>query len=706
MEIRFDAPPARLAADRARRTISGLVVPWGSYARVSTGQTVAFARGSLSLSDRSKLVLDHDPAQPVAVYQSSSDTAEGLEATWRVPAGDRGDQILAEAADGLRDGLSVAADVSASDDRDEGTWVTAARGRHVALLSEPAFDNARVSAVAAQAPPTESDPAMTVTDTPAPAVEAAPEEPVTLTVAGAASSVAATQAPAPARVRDPYPYAQPLEFGGPSFVRDAWAAMENPGSVNAERWRRAVAMGEDPSYLRAGLDRIGRIHLAGGDADVEAATGTTVTDPALTPPRWLSDRFVPLRGAKAPLYSALTKLGVPDFTTLEVPRTVTETGLSGVPADEVTPIAPGDITTTNDTVTISEVEGAYLFSRKLLMGSNPLIDRIALDAMDRAWLAQVETEANTYFVGGAAVHTAVAASYADGATYIAALRKQFAAMAGGTLYQATDVIPATKEYQAAAAANDTAGRPLLPYGPQINSSGESAAGYASVSVQGVPLWPGPYMAVNKTLILDQSINSAVIFATPVMNFRLEWTTDATTGGNVKVLKLVKYSGVGFWSQYIGGVVVMTNGTPLAADEAAADEGGSGPVSDDHPDRHPADRGGRDRGLQSADRGGAPLMAWPVDSDLADRLGLAAGDDASRVTAANAAAQADAIAVCGLDLDAGPDDAGQFEAVLLLGQWWYENRNRPEGLDSLNPVASPYYRRVAIGILQRGKIPIA
>ena len=55
---------------------------------------------------------------------------------------------------------------------------------------------------------------------------------------------------------------------------------------------------------------------------------------------------------------------------------------------------------------------------------------------------------------------------------------------------------------------------------------------------------------------------------------------------------------------------------------------------------------------------------------------------------------------------GATDAGQYEAILLLGQWWYENRNRPEGLDSLNPMASPYYRRVALGILQRGVLPIA
>ena len=98
--------------------------------------------------------------------------------------------------------------------------------------------------------------------------------------------------------------------------------------------------------------------------------------------------------------------------------------------------------------------------------------------------------------------------------------------------------------------------------------------------------------------------------------------------------------------------------------------------------------------------------WPTDADLADRLGLAADDDAVRVTAANAAAMADAVAVASLDLIAGATDAGQYEAILLLGQWWYENRNRPEGLDSLNPAASPYFRRVALGILARGNIPVA
>jgi hypothetical protein len=510
-------------------------------------------------------VLDHDPGRPVGVFASSRDTADGLTATFRVPDGPAGDAVLAEAAAGLRDGLSVAADVADAEDTDAGLMVRAARGRHVALLSEPAFDSARVSSVLAQKGAPMTDVVTTPPEAPQSPQEA-PAPPADVTAAApvpTAAGLAASAAPSPAvRVRDPYPYEQPLEMGGPSFLRDAWSAMENPGSPEADRWRRSQAMAADPAFLRAGMARLSRFFNA-APAGLQAATGTTTTEPSLVPPRWMPDRYVPLLGAKAPLYTALAKYGVPDFTTLQVPRTATETGLAGTPADEVTPIAPGDITTANDTITINEVEGSYNFSRKLLMGSNPQIDRIALDALDRAWLAEVEKEAVTYFVGGAAVHTAVSATYADGKGYQLALRGQMAAMAAASLYEATVIIPPSKEYIALAGTDDTTGRALLPFIGPMNTSGESSAGYSALHVQGVPLMPGPYQTATKTLILDQSRNSATVWTTPIMDFRLEWTdTGAAGGGNVKVLKLVKYSGVGFWSQYPGGVVLMTNTTPI------------------------------------------------------------------------------------------------------------------------------------------------
>jgi phage head maturation protease len=583
--VELVARHAGVEADLARRTIAGVVSPWNTYAHVSTGQVVAFAPGSLAMGDRVKLILDHDPTQPVGVLAGTQATTTGQTASFRVPGGPRGDAALLDASEGLRDGLSVGAEILAADETDEGLYVTAARVRHVALLSEPAYDDARVTAVAAshpkgspvtvidQATAQSADGATVLqgsTGTMPPVVAgaaggvlpatAAPVSPpattaptsaeaagggLTLTAAGLAAGV-----PMVRIGTEPYPYAQPHHLGGPSFVRDAYAAMENPSSEGATRWRRAQMMAADAAGAALALMDAPPPHLA-------AATGDTGNTGPLAMPHMMPDRFVPLKGAKAPLWSALTKYGTSDFNSIMVPRTLTETGLSGTGADEVTPLPPGTITAATDTIVIEEVEGSYQFSRKLLMGSNPQIDRIAQDALDRAWLQDVEARAVAYFTNPAN-STAATALYTDGGDYTRVLRALFAQLAAGTIYSATVVLPAAKEYIAAAEADDTTERPLLPYGARVNSSGDAGVGYESLTVQGVPLNPGPWMTADKSLVLDQDINAAVAWTTPVMNFRLEWTGD----GNYKVLKLVKYSGVGFWSQYPGGVVVMTGSTPL------------------------------------------------------------------------------------------------------------------------------------------------
>ena len=128
-------------------------------------------------------------------------------------------------------------------------------------------------------------------------------------------------------------------------------------------------------------------------------------------------------------------------------------------------------------------------------------------------------------------------------------------------------------------------------------------------------------------------------------------------------------------------MLLTNGTPIATDAGNGGETAPGPQ--------------------------VVATGWPTAADLAARLGLSPTDDAGRVANANDAAAADAVRILGGDASfdpvAGPDDASQFEAVLLMAQWQYENRNRPEGLDSLNAMATPYYRKVAFGMITKGRI---
>jgi hypothetical protein len=102
--------------------------------------------------------------------------------------------------------------------------------------------------------------------------------------------------------------------------------------------------------------------------------------------------------------------------------------------------------------------------------------------------------------------------------------------------------------------------------------------------------------------------------------------------------------------------------------------------------------------------------WPADADLAASLGLAAGDDAARVSDANAAAIDDAKRYRpDLDPAGGPSGVTnntQWMAILELGQDWYQNRNSPDALDTFGPGAYSFRRKQAIGKLLEGQIAVA
>jgi hypothetical protein len=555
---------------------------------VSTGQTVAFARGSIILGERSKLVLDHDPAQPVAVFVAATDTGEWLEATFRVPPGPAGDQVLADAQEGLRDGFSVGVDVLTAEDRPEGTYVTAARGRHVALLSEPAFDAARVASVTAAAPdppapapaviaPTEGEPAVSDTsnvttvrfDGPLTVAAASiatddlpgggGDDPVTPTAA--AMAPLPVMAGAPARVQDAYPY----QLGGPhSMLRDAWLSHEGDPEAGA-RLVKAQRFNADPRQIQAATIAMAR--AASRHAQVMAAPGDTGSMAPIIPPGYRPDFWTPLIAYESPVYNAATKSPISDFTPFTIPREVSRAGLSGTPADEVTPPAAGTIAATVDTVTPEVVYGSYEFSRALAMSSNPAIDMIANNALDEEWLKDIETRAIAFW-STAANHTAAAVNYTNGAGYISIVRQQMAAQRVTRHAPTRNVVTPTAEYSAAVGADDAADRPLLGWDGATNMYGPGTQGNAAsdATILGVPTLPegAAPLTANTSFLFTEG--DAVCFATPVMNFRIEYN-----GNNPLVITLVKYSGVAFWTRQVLGVRMMTNGTPISFDDPGGGE---------------------------------------------------------------------------------------------------------------------------------------
>ncbi|AMB58243.1 hypothetical protein AWU67_04570 [Microterricola viridarii] len=125
-------------------------------------------RPRLPLS-RVKLLIDHDQRQPVGFLAELDSDAR--RAAFSVPEGDEGDKALEQAANGLRDGLSVGINVLDEPgaymyDENTGTYhVYAAELVEVSLCAIPAYQDAGVTSVAAaRATPTPKE-SNTVTDT-------------------------------------------------------------------------------------------------------------------------------------------------------------------------------------------------------------------------------------------------------------------------------------------------------------------------------------------------------------------------------------------------------------------------------------------------------------------------------------------------------------------------------------------------------------
>jgi HK97 family phage prohead protease len=146
---------ASFKVDTDKRTITGLLVPWGAEARNGFA-TWKFARGSLgwAAEKRVKLNLGHERKDTVGVAVRLQDSAAGLTGSFRIAQGADGDRALSLAAEDILDGFSIEVDFEddgwTPDPEDDSVrLVTSAALKGVALTGYPAFDDARVTHIAA-----------------------------------------------------------------------------------------------------------------------------------------------------------------------------------------------------------------------------------------------------------------------------------------------------------------------------------------------------------------------------------------------------------------------------------------------------------------------------------------------------------------------------------------------------------------------------
>lgn len=101
-----------LAADQASRVLRYLLLPFGVEGNTSAGKVIASA-GTINLpADPSALVAndEHDYKRPLGKFTQLQETPAGIEASVRVLPTRAGDDLLLEAAEGVKTGISVEID--------------------------------------------------------------------------------------------------------------------------------------------------------------------------------------------------------------------------------------------------------------------------------------------------------------------------------------------------------------------------------------------------------------------------------------------------------------------------------------------------------------------------------------------------------------------------------------------------------------------
>lgn len=204
--MRLTFPLAEFTAGSVGRTIAGLAAPWDVPGFTSAGK-LTLIRGSITIPDDLSAIklMDYHQNPPAAIgyCTTAEDTDAGLFMAFQLGTTPACQLAVTEAAEGLRDGLSVELVDVKLDSTDH---VLSSILTGVALVPVPAFASARVTQVAASHHPntTQEGPTMpepTTTDAAAPAVSAAVGDIVTIGVTGPIvtdSAPADTGAPAAA----------------------------------------------------------------------------------------------------------------------------------------------------------------------------------------------------------------------------------------------------------------------------------------------------------------------------------------------------------------------------------------------------------------------------------------------------------------------------------------------------------------------------
>lgn len=567
VELTFEgsAQAQSFRVDAEKRTISGLIIPWGQTADNGVAKW-KFVKGSLYWSDpnRVKLNLHHDHTQAFAKAVRIQDTNAGLDASFRVARGPEGDRALSLAEDGVLDGFSVEVyfedeDAYEMDSEERGVrLVTNGKLRGVALTAMPAFDDARVTAVAASQKQkgspkvgeetTDKDAsatfeakmgefAQTLADSHANLTKELAKslgESVSEGVKAALENISAPQEERGTVRAARYTVTREAPIYtfnglGDSLVRDAWYAGRERDSDAIERLRKYRVQQGEMAKLAS--------QLMAAQAFTPQSTSSASE---IIPPGYRPDLYIPELMKGRPLVGACSRGTIANATPFLVP--VFESA-SSASADHVEGTNPSDGTLAFDekTVTPGAISGRITLTREIVDSSNPAIDQIALAAMRESYNQQTEVKVYTLINGANGVGGTITSGFvpsgaqaatvnvgtdvdAQGAALVRALRMALADYPFARFGAPTDALMGQAATKYLADARDTTGRPLLPSVAPQNAGGLGNAVAQGWSIDGLPhrpSWAMTGVAAGDAQVITLNQSDVWVWESPLLTFRFD-----------------------------------------------------------------------------------------------------------------------------------------------------------------------------------------
>ena len=430
--MRLDFSTSITAADAKTRTIFGQIVPFGAVGSTSLGPVI-FEAGSLHIGENVKVLLEHDGRRPVGKLVSHTANPSGIMGEMKISQTTAGSDVLVEAADGLRDGISVGANIIEHTVKDGNIIVTAAELVEVSLVTSPAFADARVTQVAASADDeTETIEEIEMTEQPIEVIEEVAEV--------EASKIEAST------------------FGSPIFTQPRELPKLTAGQY-------ATKMLQAQRGNREAIDFV----TAAGEA-------TTGDNSGLIPVPFMRE-IIGVVDSSRPFVDSIERRALPSAgMSFRIPRwqvfpTVAETGELGTPSDTMTEI--DDLV-----VDVVKFAGQQRVSIELLERSDPGY----LDELLRGLAASYAQQTDLY----AFTEGVVGCGASGGTGYVAAIADAISDSATVMRRNPNRLVVGASRYAALLAEVDDAGRPLFnAVGPTTNAAGTNV--FSRGNVMGLDL---------------------------------------------------------------------------------------------------------------------------------------------------------------------------------------------------------------------------